>query len=687
MAYMCSMVKIFMLQQARNLIEESARPTSSCKEINLRWQVFKSRHEILLKLNNVNPTNSMILSVMMKDAQLTYELEMLKSCNSKISATDLKIHHVNVLKACMFQFEEKAKHVINLDQVKIFVGQVEQFHIFVSANYAIGIDLGTTNCCAAVYLDGKVVIVRNNIGWTTTPSTVYFGDQQHIFGESAINRGFDEPVNCVSEMKRIIGRRFNDPTVQSLIPRFSFKVKEDESGFPIVSVEKGEKRDWKPEEISALLLGEMCRLASILLDSLVFDAVVTIPAYFNELQREATKKACAIAGINVLRIINEPTAAAIAYGIQEPSDHPRNVLIFDFGGGTCDVSILSMEKKQYTVLSSYGDNQLGGEDVDDILMYHLVKVFEEKHPDMHIDVDDMQKLRRECERAKKELGCLQMTDVIVKRVLKSDIVYRETITRGTFHSLISPLFPRILNPIKKCLQEANLEAKDINEVVLVGGSSLLQPIQNILKEQFPGVQLHMQIRPDEAIAYGAAIQAAISSGKYFETHLIIKDITPFSLGIEENSRFFDVLIPKNTPLPASMVKEFCTTRNYQSVAQFNVYQGENRFVKNNTFLGSFELTNIRRAPAERTKFNVTFILDLDGILTVSAMEIGTNNSKEIKINSFAFFVGNKQLRGGSNLEQAQIQQWISFADSEILPSSYTWVFPCLGIMQFNKQST
>ncbi|KAF4524214.1 hypothetical protein B566_EDAN013334 [Ephemera danica] len=443
-------------------------------------------------------------------------------------------------------------------------------------------------------------------------------------------------------MKRIIGRKFDDPTVQSLIPRFCFTVNEDENGWPVVTVEKGEKRifffffanhdSYKPEEISSLVLGEMRRLASVHLDSEVFDAVVTIPAYFNELQREATKRACAQAGLNVLRIINEPTAGAIAYGIQEPTERSRKILVFDFGGGTCDVSILQMEKNQYTVLSSHGDNKLGGEDFDDLLMDHLVQSFEKKHPGMKLDAMDKRRLRRQCERAKRELENHQSTEVVVKRITDSETSFRETVTRRKFQSLIRHLFPRVMNPVKQCLIDAKLKPSEVSEVVLVGGSSCMKSIQTLLQKHFPRVKLHRRINPDEAIAYGAAIQAAISSGQYGDNPPIIKDITPLSLGVEANGNQLSVLIAKNSQLPAKITKEFCTSGHLQSIAEINVYQGENPRANQNTLLGTFELNGLRRALAGMVKLDITFNINVDGILIVSAVEIGTSNAKQITIN-------------------------------------------------------
>ncbi|KAF4521104.1 hypothetical protein B566_EDAN009059 [Ephemera danica] len=448
-------------------------------------------------------------------------------------------------------------------------------------NYAIGIDLGTTNCCVAVYIDGKVKIITNNIGKTTTPSTI-------------------------------------------------FKVKES-NGDPVIHVTKGKRKQWKPEEISGLVLGEMRRIASVYLDTEIFDAVVTIPAYFNELQREATKRACAQAGLNILRIINEPTAAAIAYGVQNPSEQPRTVLVFDFGGGTCDVSILQMEKKRYTVLASYGDNKLGGEDFDDILMDHLVQKFEEKHP-LKLDPRDKRRLRRQCERAKRDLTDYYEGEIVVERVAGTISDLRETVTRKQFLSLTSDLFPRVLMPVKQCLQDAKLRPSDIDEVVLVGGSSRLLPIQELLSDFFRGKKLHVRTDPDEAIAFGAAIQAAISSGQHGDNPPVIREITPMSLGVGVHGNKMHVITPKNTPLPTKATYRFQTVENYQEEVVIEVYQGENvNSASKNTLLGTFTMHNIRKAPAGQVQLDETFSINEDGILSVTAVEVGTKNVVQVKV--------------------------------------------------------
>ncbi|KAK1380211.1 putative mediator of RNA polymerase II transcription subunit 37c [Heracleum sosnowskyi] len=508
----------------------------------------------------------------------------------------------------------------------------------VNNEVAVGIDLGTTYSCVGVWQHDRVEIIANDQGNRTTPSCVAFTDTERFIGDAARNQAAFNPVNTIFDAKRLIGRRFSDSTVKSDMKVWPFTVVGNPADRPqiVVNYKDVEKR-FSPEELSSMVLFKMKEIAEEYLGKEIKNAVVTVPAHFNDSQRQATKDAARIAGLNVLRILVEPTAAAVAYGLDQKltssSAGEKTVLIFDLGGGTFDVSLLKIKKDNFEVLATAGDTHLGGEDFDNRLLKHFVEEFTRKHgKDISTSAKSLRRLKNACEKAKRVLSNNAMTTIDIDSLYEG-IDYHAKITRAKFEELNLDLFRCCVDTVEKCLQDAEMDKNNVLDVVLVGGSTRIPKVQKLLQQFFNGKELCKNINPDEAVAYGAAVQAAILSGEGNQNikNLMLLDVTPLSLGTEVENDLMEVTIPRNTTIPVSTETNFVTAKDDQTSIGVGVYEGERTRATDNNLLGKFVLSGLPPAPRGEVEIWVTFTIDANGVLSVSAehKSSGVKNSIEI----------------------------------------------------------
>ncbi|XP_071734666.1 heat shock cognate 70 kDa protein-like [Rutidosis leptorrhynchoides] len=502
---------------------------------------------------------------------------------------------------------------------------------------AIGIDLGTTYSCVAVWHHDRIEIITNDQGNRTTPSCVAFNETERLVGDAAKNQAAYNPTNTIFDVKRLIGRRASDKTVREDIKLWPFRVVAGSDDRPkIVVTYKGEKKEFAAEEISSMVLVKMKSVAETFLGSTVEKVVVTVPAYFNDSQRQSTKDAAKVAGLEVLRMVNEPTAAAIAYALDKRAgiDGKMNVLVFDLGGGTFDVSILTIDDKGVIeVKATGGDTHLGGEDFDNRMVNHFVRQFNRKHKvDISKNVKALGRLRYNCERAKRIISSASQTNIDID-CLCDGIDFSAKLTRAKFDEINMDLFERCIETVRNCLNDANMNKDSIDEVVLVGGSIRIPKVQELLQEFFNGKSLCQRINPDEAVANGAGVLAAKLSdmGDEAVKGLTLIDVTPLSLGVGCEGDVMEVLIPRNSPIPTKKEMYLDTAYDNQTFMNIPVYQGERSISSENYFLGELNLYGLPSAPRGEVEINICYQIDANGILNVSARELTTGINKAIKI--------------------------------------------------------
>ncbi|XP_074284985.1 heat shock 70 kDa protein 4-like [Silene latifolia] len=505
----------------------------------------------------------------------------------------------------------------------------------------IGIDLGTTYSCVAIWQNNRVEIITNDLGNRTTPSCIAFTDSERLIGEAAVNQATRNYANTIFDAKRLIGRRFSDNNIQEDMKLWPFTVIDDVGSSDekpmIVANHKGEEKKFTPEEISSMILAKMKIVAEDFLGDAVKNAVITVPAYFNDSQRRATKDAGTIAGLNVVRIINEPTAAAMAYGLDKKvagNESKKNVLVFDLGGGTFDVSLVAIEKGEINVKAISGDAHLGGGDFTNKIVTYLFEEFKRKHKkDISESPKALAKLRVASEKAKKALSSTFQTTIEIDSL--EGIDFTSVLTRARFENLNMGFFLSCIDTVDKCLKDARMDVSDVHDVVLVGGSTRIPKVQSLLQEFFKGKELCKSINADEAVAYGAAVYAAAGLTDFgncgHETVLV--DVTPLSLGVKNVDGKLNVVIPRNTPIPVKKHQIRVTADDNQTTSCFWVYEGERPMAKDNNFLDKFEISGFPPAPGGQTKFDICFEIDMDGILNVSAVELGTGLKNQITITS------------------------------------------------------